>query len=138
MERPTACPLAIGPCVVTADELDPQAMFVQVKVDDDERAEGQPERRREVLFGLIATVSTARRSSSAATRSRSDPSHRAADDADPRGGCGRARWSSWPPRGSAPCGTGSEQADRRQRITIRPITMSDRSGVRASTAKIAF
>ena len=33
-------PLAIGPCVVTADELDPQAMFVQVKVDGDERAKG--------------------------------------------------------------------------------------------------
>src|SRR5687767_7922610 len=27
-------PIAVGPCVVTADELDPQTTFVQVKVDD--------------------------------------------------------------------------------------------------------
>ena len=33
-------PLAIGPCVVTADELDPQTMFVQVTVDGEEIAKG--------------------------------------------------------------------------------------------------
>ena len=32
--RPTGLPISVGPCVVTADEIDPQAMFVQVKVDD--------------------------------------------------------------------------------------------------------
>ena len=29
-------PIAIGPCVVTVDELDPQTMFVQVKIDGDD------------------------------------------------------------------------------------------------------
>jgi 2-keto-4-pentenoate hydratase/2-oxohepta-3-ene-1,7-dioic acid hydratase in catechol pathway len=33
-------PIAIGPCVVTADEVDPQVMFLQVKIDGDEVAKG--------------------------------------------------------------------------------------------------
>ena len=34
VEHADGVPIAIGPCVVTADELDPQTMFVTVKVDD--------------------------------------------------------------------------------------------------------
>jgi 2-keto-4-pentenoate hydratase/2-oxohepta-3-ene-1,7-dioic acid hydratase in catechol pathway len=33
-------PIAIGPCVVTVDELDPQTIFVQVKVDGESVAKG--------------------------------------------------------------------------------------------------
>ena len=33
-------PIAIGPCVVTADEVDPQVMFLQVRIDGDEVAKG--------------------------------------------------------------------------------------------------
>ncbi len=33
-------PIAIGPCVVTADEIDPQVMFLQVRIDGDEVAKG--------------------------------------------------------------------------------------------------
>jgi hypothetical protein len=33
-------PIAIGPCVVTADEVDPQVMYLQVKVDGEEVAKG--------------------------------------------------------------------------------------------------
>jgi hypothetical protein len=33
-------PIAIGPCVVTADEVDPQVMFVEVRVDGEELAKG--------------------------------------------------------------------------------------------------
>ena len=50
-------PIAIGPCVVTADELDPQAMFVQVKVDDDDVLKGNLNGAATSLFELIAAVS---------------------------------------------------------------------------------
>jgi len=33
-------PIAIGPCVVTADEVDPQVMYLQVRIDGDEVAKG--------------------------------------------------------------------------------------------------
>jgi 2-keto-4-pentenoate hydratase/2-oxohepta-3-ene-1,7-dioic acid hydratase in catechol pathway len=33
-------PIAIGPCVVTVDEVDPQVMFVEVRVDGEELAKG--------------------------------------------------------------------------------------------------
>jgi 2-keto-4-pentenoate hydratase/2-oxohepta-3-ene-1,7-dioic acid hydratase in catechol pathway len=50
-------PLAIGPCVVTADEIDPQAMVVQVKVDGEEIAKGNLNGAAESLFGLISEAS---------------------------------------------------------------------------------
>jgi 2-keto-4-pentenoate hydratase/2-oxohepta-3-ene-1,7-dioic acid hydratase in catechol pathway len=40
VETADGLPISIGPCVVTADELDPQTMFLQVKVDGDEVAKG--------------------------------------------------------------------------------------------------
>jgi len=57
VERADGVPLAIGPCVVTADELDPQTMFVQVKVDGDELAKGNLNGAAEDLFGLISESS---------------------------------------------------------------------------------
>jgi hypothetical protein len=57
VERAEGVPLAIGPCVVTADEVDPQTMFVQVKVDGDELAKGNLNGAAEDLFGLISEVS---------------------------------------------------------------------------------
>jgi len=57
VERADGVPLAIGPCVVTADELDPQTMFVQVKVDGEELAKGNLTGAAEDLFGLISDVS---------------------------------------------------------------------------------
>jgi 2-keto-4-pentenoate hydratase/2-oxohepta-3-ene-1,7-dioic acid hydratase in catechol pathway len=49
--------LAIGPCVVTADELDPQTMVVQVKVDGQEIAKGNLNGAAESLHGLISEAS---------------------------------------------------------------------------------
>ena len=40
MTTAAGLPIAIGPCIVTADELDPQTMFVEVKVDDRALAKG--------------------------------------------------------------------------------------------------
>jgi 2-keto-4-pentenoate hydratase/2-oxohepta-3-ene-1,7-dioic acid hydratase in catechol pathway len=40
VETAEGLPISIGPCVVTADELDPQTMFLQVKIDGDEVAKG--------------------------------------------------------------------------------------------------
>lgn len=50
-------PLAIGPCVVTADELDPQTMVMQVKVDGEELAKGNLNGAAESLYGLISEAS---------------------------------------------------------------------------------
>ena len=57
LARADGVPLAIGPCVVTADELDPQAMFVQVKVDGEELAKGNLNGAAEDLFELISGAS---------------------------------------------------------------------------------
>jgi hypothetical protein len=50
-------PIAIGPCVVTVDELDPQAMFLQAKVDGSELAKGNLNGSARSLFDLIAAAS---------------------------------------------------------------------------------
>ncbi len=50
-------PLAIGPCVVTTDELDPQAMFLQAKVEGREMAKGNLNGAARSLFELIAFAS---------------------------------------------------------------------------------
>jgi 2-keto-4-pentenoate hydratase/2-oxohepta-3-ene-1,7-dioic acid hydratase in catechol pathway len=57
VETAEGVPIAIGPCVVTADELDPQAMFVQVKVDGKELAKTNLNGAAASLFGLISDVS---------------------------------------------------------------------------------
>ena len=50
-------PLAIGPCVVTADELDPQTMFIQVKVDGEELLKANLNGAAANLFAMIAEAS---------------------------------------------------------------------------------
>lgn len=50
-------PISVGPCVVTADELDPQTTFVQVKVDDRDVLKGNLNGTATSLFELIASVS---------------------------------------------------------------------------------
>jgi hypothetical protein len=40
VETAQGLPISIGPCIVTVDELDPQTMFLQVKIDGDEVAKG--------------------------------------------------------------------------------------------------
>jgi 2-keto-4-pentenoate hydratase/2-oxohepta-3-ene-1,7-dioic acid hydratase in catechol pathway len=40
MPSPEGVPISIGPCVVTPDELDPQAAFVTVRVDGEEWVKG--------------------------------------------------------------------------------------------------
>ncbi|HSL10601.1 MAG TPA: fumarylacetoacetate hydrolase family protein [Actinomycetota bacterium] len=50
-------PIAIGPCVVTADELDPQTMFLQVKIDGTEVAKGNLNGAAQNLFRLVSGAS---------------------------------------------------------------------------------
>jgi 2-keto-4-pentenoate hydratase/2-oxohepta-3-ene-1,7-dioic acid hydratase in catechol pathway len=58
VETAEGVPIAIGPCVVTAEELDdPQAVFVQVKVDERELLKGNLNGAATNLFRLISEVS---------------------------------------------------------------------------------
>ena len=57
VESAEGLPIAIGPCVVTPDEIDPQAMFVQVKVDGAEVAKGNLNGAAQSLYRLIALAS---------------------------------------------------------------------------------
>jgi Fumarylacetoacetate (FAA) hydrolase family len=50
-------PLAIGPCIVTADESDPHSMFLQAKIDGTEVVKGNLNGAARSLFGLIASAS---------------------------------------------------------------------------------
>ncbi len=50
-------PIAIGPCVVTADEVDPQVMYLQVKIDGDEIAKGNLNGTATNLFRSIEEAS---------------------------------------------------------------------------------
>jgi hypothetical protein len=50
-------PISVGPCVVTANELDPQTTFVQVKVDERDVLKGNLNGTATSLFELIASVS---------------------------------------------------------------------------------
>lgn len=50
-------PIAIGPCVVTTDEVDPQSMFLQVKIDGDEVVKGNLNGATRSLFRLVSGAS---------------------------------------------------------------------------------
>jgi 2-keto-4-pentenoate hydratase/2-oxohepta-3-ene-1,7-dioic acid hydratase in catechol pathway len=50
-------PIALGPSVVTTDEVDPQSMFLQVKIDGDEVAKGNLNGAARSLFMLMAGAS---------------------------------------------------------------------------------
>jgi len=56
---PTAdgLPLAIGPCVITADDVEPQSMFVSVKVDGEDIAKGNLNGAARNLLELISHAS---------------------------------------------------------------------------------
>ena len=56
MSTPRGVPLSIGPCVVTADELDPQAAFVSVRVDGEEWVKGN---LNGTALGLLRDVARA-------------------------------------------------------------------------------
>ncbi|HEY7762771.1 MAG TPA: fumarylacetoacetate hydrolase family protein [Actinomycetota bacterium] len=57
VETAEGVPISIGPCIVTADELDPQSVYVRVKVDDGETLKGNLNGAARSLFELIAAVS---------------------------------------------------------------------------------
>ena len=50
-------PIAIGPCIVTTDEVDPQAMFLQVKIDGVEVVKGNLNGAARNLFRLVSGAS---------------------------------------------------------------------------------
>jgi fumarylacetoacetase-like protein len=50
-------PIAIGPCVVTADEVDPQVMYLQVRIDGDEVAKGNLNGTARSLYRTIEEAS---------------------------------------------------------------------------------
>ena len=52
-------PVAIGPCVVTADACDPQSLFLQARVDGEAIAKGNLNGAARSLFRLIAAASRA-------------------------------------------------------------------------------
>ena len=51
-------PIAIGPCVVTADEVDPQVMFLQLRIDGEDIAKGNLNGTATSLFDAIAEASS--------------------------------------------------------------------------------
>lgn len=52
-------PIAIGPCVVTADEVDPQVMYLQVTIDGNEVAKGNLNGTARSLYRTIEAASRA-------------------------------------------------------------------------------
>jgi 2-keto-4-pentenoate hydratase/2-oxohepta-3-ene-1,7-dioic acid hydratase in catechol pathway len=55
--RPDGVPVAIGPCVATADELDPQSATVTVRVDGEEWAKGNLNGTAHRLLADVARAS---------------------------------------------------------------------------------
>ena len=88
-------PIAIGPCVVTADEVDPQVMYLQVRIDGDEVAKGN---LNGTASSLASSIDAASRLGPARTRRRPRPEPLLVRGS---GSCGPARGSSWAPRASA-------------------------------------
>lgn len=60
VEHDEALPIAIGPVVVTTDDLDPQTIYVQVKVDGQELEKGNLNGAAASLLGMISDVSQER------------------------------------------------------------------------------
>ncbi len=55
--EPERAPVAIGPCVVTADEVDPQTMTVTVRVDGEDRVKGNLNGVARSLLAAVAHTS---------------------------------------------------------------------------------
>jgi hypothetical protein len=88
MPSPEGVPVSIGPCVVTPDELDPQAAFVTVRVDGEEWVKGNLNGAARVLLRDVARASCEER---LAPARRSRPTVR---DPVSISACGRAPRSS--------------------------------------------
>ena len=57
MPSPEGVPVSVGPCVVTADELDPQTTFVSVRVDGEEWVKGNLNGTARSLLRDVAAAS---------------------------------------------------------------------------------
>jgi hypothetical protein len=57
VEHDDGLPLSLGPCVVTVDELDPQTVFVDVRIDGESLAKGNLNGTAQHLIGLIGASS---------------------------------------------------------------------------------
>jgi 2-keto-4-pentenoate hydratase/2-oxohepta-3-ene-1,7-dioic acid hydratase in catechol pathway len=57
VEHDDGLPLSLGPCVVTVDELDPQTLFVDVRIDGESLAKGNLNGTAGSLLGLISASS---------------------------------------------------------------------------------
>ena len=57
VEHDDGLPLSLGPCVVTVDELDPQTIFVDVRIDGESLAKGNLNGTAGSLLGLISASS---------------------------------------------------------------------------------
>ncbi len=57
VEHDDGLPLSLGPCIVTADELDPQTVFVDVRIDGASLAKGNLNGTSQSLLGLIGASS---------------------------------------------------------------------------------
>lgn len=55
--RPQGLPVAIGPCILTADEIDPQTVFVTVRVDGHQWAKGSLNNAARDLLEEVAAAS---------------------------------------------------------------------------------
>jgi 2-keto-4-pentenoate hydratase/2-oxohepta-3-ene-1,7-dioic acid hydratase in catechol pathway len=55
--RPDAVPLALGPCIVTGDEVDPQTVSITVRVDGEQWAKGNLNGTAADLLGAVAAAS---------------------------------------------------------------------------------
>jgi len=55
-ESAEGMPMSIGPCVVTADEVDPQTIYLSVRVDGESWAKGNLNGAVQSLEGLVSTV----------------------------------------------------------------------------------
>ena len=54
LEHDDGLPLSLGPCVATAEELDPQTLFVDVRIDGSSLAKGNLNGTAQSLLGLIS------------------------------------------------------------------------------------
>jgi 2-keto-4-pentenoate hydratase/2-oxohepta-3-ene-1,7-dioic acid hydratase in catechol pathway len=57
VETADGLPISIGPCVVTADEVNPQTMFLQVRIDGEEIEKGNLNGAAQSLLDTIAEAS---------------------------------------------------------------------------------
>lgn len=59
VETAEGLPISIGPCIVTADEINPQTMFLQVRIDGEEIEKGNLNGTAQSLFSTMAEASKA-------------------------------------------------------------------------------